>query len=57
MIIKLKEEAPWNSIKLPGEYIISKGIWVDYRPDAPGFKGIEHLVEYKEEAIISENYH
>jgi len=50
--IKLKEEAPWDSVTLKEDYTIYKHNWVPFQEHVTGFIGIAHLVEYREEPII-----
>jgi hypothetical protein len=50
--IKLKEEAPWDSVTLKEDYIIYKNNWVPCQENIVGFIGIAHLVEYREEPVI-----
>lgn len=46
--VRLKEDAPWPSVKLAEDFIVSKETWIDISEEPAGFLGVQHLVEYRD---------
>jgi hypothetical protein len=46
--VRLRSDAPWESITLDTDYIVDKTHWIEYNPSINGIVGVRKFFDFRE---------